>query len=703
MAKLTREQIDRVKKILDENGELPPELRWELFPPEKQEYELVYGGKQREEKIISETMAVPLQDVRTFNNGSDRTKKDQWYNRLIFGDNLQAMKSLLDDPNVAGKVKLIYIDPPFATKQEFQGSQDQKAYQDKVAGANFIEFLRKRLVLLRQLLSPEGFLILHLDYRYVSHFRIIMDELFEKGNFRNEILLKRSTKSVQSQFENISSLAVANYTLLFYSRTVKTRIKKLTNALDAAASGKWDTYWRSPDRPTMRYEVFGITPEKGQWRWEPQRGHKARDNYVKFLKEGWKDEDIDEYYLDHLAINGEKLDFIRLGPSKSVQYYVPPRTSKISNNVWMDIPSSSRQTGYPTEKSEALLKRIIAWLTDKNEIVLDAFAGSGTTLAVAEKLERRWIGVDCGKLAIYTIQKRLLNLKADVGNKGEKFVAKPFVLQNAGLYDFATLKELPWEDWRFFALQLFECHDKPHEIGNLKLDGLKGTAPVLVYDWKSKPDELISEETIADIHAMIGKKIGKKFYIIAPIMAFDFFQDYIDKDGVRYYALRIPYNMIKELHSRDFKSVLQAREASNVNDIQEAYGFSFMVAPEVEWEAFVKKPKGQLFKTGILKTKKFKSHAWIKGEAQKGEKETLAMLMVDLNYDGKVFDLDKAFYGEELEANNWEALFSVEDIGEKIMAVWTDHHGNESKAIIPREKFGLSKAVNTKRGKNAKK
>lgn len=215
---------------------------------------------------------------------------------------------------------------------------------------------------------------------------------------------------------------------------------------------------------------------------------------------------------------------------------------------------------------------------------------------------------------------------------------------------------------------------------------------------------MISEETIADIHAMVGKKLGKKFYIIAPMMAFDFFQDYIDKDGVRYYALRIPYNVIKELHGRDFKSVLQARDENNVNDIQEAYGFSFMINPEVTWETSVKKKKGQLFKTATLKTKTFKSQAYIKGESRKGEKETLTMLMIDLDYDGKVFDLDKAFYGEELETNDWEVSFSPDEIGEKIMAVWIDHHGNESKAVITREQFGLDKSTkNTTKRKIAKK
>lgn len=135
-----------VIETLRRGEDLPAEWARELFPPEKREYELVYHGKEREEDILADTMAVPLQPVTTFGkNGND------WHNMLIFGDNLQAMKTLLrmkeqgqlTNPNGKAGVKLVYIDPPFATKQEFRGSQDQKAYQDKVAGARFIEFLRK--------------------------------------------------------------------------------------------------------------------------------------------------------------------------------------------------------------------------------------------------------------------------------------------------------------------------------------------------------------------------------------------------------------------------------------------------------------------------------------------------------------------------------------------------------------------------------
>ena len=109
---------------------------------------MVYGGKQRQEDILAETLGVPLQAIRTFGQEDEPIKSEKWTNRLVFGDNLQAMKTMLDDPQVKGKVKLIYIDPPFATKQEFSSNRDQKAYQDKVIGARFLEFLRRRLVLL---------------------------------------------------------------------------------------------------------------------------------------------------------------------------------------------------------------------------------------------------------------------------------------------------------------------------------------------------------------------------------------------------------------------------------------------------------------------------------------------------------------------------------------------------------------------------
>src|SRR5256885_14679530 len=163
---------------------------------------------------------------------------------------------------------------------------------------------------------------------------------------------------------------------------------------------------------------------------------------------------------------------------------------RLLQDLWTNVSMGSganERTGYPTQKGEALVWPIVLTSSIAGALVLDAFAGSGTTGAVAEKLGRRWIGIDCGKLAIYTMQKRMLNLQKGIGNKGSKLDPKPFTLINAGLYDFSKLKELPWESWRFFALQLFQCRDEPHKVGGVHLDGhLKG-ASVLVFNHTKHP------------------------------------------------------------------------------------------------------------------------------------------------------------------------------------------------------------------------
>jgi hypothetical protein len=357
--------------------------------------------------------------------------------------------------------------------------------------------------------------------------------------------------------------------------------------------------------------------------------------------------------------------------------------------------SKDENTGYPTQKPEGLLRRILDSSSNKGDIVLDCFAGSGTTCTVAEKLGRRWIGIDCGKLAIYTVQKRMLNLKTEIGNKGRSLKAKPFTLYNAGLYDFSTLKQLPWEDWRFFALQLFECKDEPHTIGGLKLDGKRRGASVLVFNHLTNLSKRIDEGTIEDIHAHLGNKVSSKFYIIAPSRVFDFQQDYIDMDGVRYYAMRIPYSIINELHHREFTALEQPKDERSVNETVDAVGFDFIQPPKVEWTVGIKRRNGQLLNEAFLKIKKFESRARLRNEDVYGGPETLSMLMLDYNYNGEVFDLDAIFYGNELEGDGWHARFPHEGLGEKVMAVFIDIHGNEARHLIPREQFVI-KALQSK-------
>ena len=548
---MTPEQRQELIRLLEQDEEISPEWTRVLFPPEKREYELVYHGKDREEDIIADTLAVPLQPVRTFGrNGVD------WHNMLIFGDNLQAMKTLLEMKkngklcNADGTpgVRLVYIDPPFATSKEFRGTEDQKAYQDKIGGSEFVEFLRKRLVLIKQLLSDDGALFVHLDQKKGHYIKVILDEIFGEGNFRNEIIVRRIQKNYVER-EYIASLNLAAdsiYTYSMGSQTVfapvykKMVIEETWHSLDAP---NW-----SGTRPNLIYPLFGQMPPKNRcWAWLKERAESA-------IKAG----------------------DLRPNPrTGKPEYRIPARDKVVCTSLWDDLLAYSFASGYPTEKSESLMSRIIEMGSKPGDIVLDSFAGSGTAIAVAEKLKRRWIGIDCGKLAVYTIQKRLLNLSRKIGKKGSKLEPTPFTLYNAGLYDFSKLKKLTWQDWRFFALQLFQCRDEKHKIGGIEFDGYRQGASVMDFNHMEAKhkDARITEDTIQEIHDAVGSRVGSKVFIIAPALTFDFQQDYIDFDKVRYYALRIPYSIIHELHRREFTALKQPTDEMAVNDTVEAVGF----------------------------------------------------------------------------------------------------------------------------------
>jgi len=240
-------------------------------------------------------------------------------------------------------------------------------------------------------------------------------------------------------------------------------------------------------------------------------------------------------------------------------------------------------------------------------------------------------------------------------------------------------------------------------IGGLSLDGKLKGASVLVFNHVEQPGRRIDEETIQDIHLAVGKKIGRKFFIIAPRGVFDFQQDYIDLEGVRYYALRIPYSVINELHHRDFTALKQPNDESAVNETVDAVGFDFIQPPKVEWSVSVKKRKGEMFDEACLKIRHFESRARIRGKDTRGGLETLSMVMLDFDYDGKVFDLDAVFYAHQLEADDWQAWFPTEKVGEKLMAVFIDIYGNEARELITSDTLGTRPKKSSKPKKKTRK
>jgi site-specific DNA-methyltransferase (adenine-specific)/adenine-specific DNA-methyltransferase len=348
------------------------------------------------------------------------------------------------------------------------------------------------------------------------------------------------------------------------------------------------------------------------------------------------------------------------------------------------------RTGYPTQKPEGLLARIIKSASRPGDLVLDAFAGSGTTLAVAEKFGRRWIGIDRGKLAIYTIQRRLLTLRKDIGNTGTPVRPRPFTVYNAGLYDFSKLRRLPWKDWRFFALQLFQCHDEPHKVGGIPLDGYRGgTDDVLVFDHTRDGGVMLDHGFIEHLHSQIGSKLGSRFFIVAPAASVEFLEDYVDRGRTRYFVLRIPYSIINELHTRDFEAITQPIDVGQVNDMVEAVGFDFVMLPTVACNYVAVAPEGELFTEAIIEIKTFKSKALAKGASHKANREALSMVMVDYDYDEaeKVFALDAVFYATQLEKADWRVRLPWDRIGGRVMVIYMDVYGNEFVEVKRREDF----------------
>ena len=326
-------------------------------------------------------------------------------NLIIQGDNLNALKALL--PSYAGKVDCIYIDPPYNTGNEHW------VYNDNVNSPMIQEWLGKvvdkedlcrhdkwlcmmmpRLKMLQELLHEDGVIFVSIDYNEEHHLKILMNEIFGEENYRDSISIRRGAKNVQAQFETIDSLSSGYETILVYTKNPQRRFNKVYAELENVQDGGWNNHWRGTDRPTMRYELFGIKPESGQWRWGDMRSYQAIENYEILVKEFKENsieltsENIDKWYLKYVEETGDEIDLLRLSENGKPEHYIAPTDKKLLSNMWYDLkPNGQSQLKaifgkkmFDTPKSTDLIKRLIKFAVMKDEaIILDSFAGSGTT------------------------------------------------------------------------------------------------------------------------------------------------------------------------------------------------------------------------------------------------------------------------------------------------------------------------------------
>ncbi len=408
--------------------------------------ELLWPGKYNEDGSEREVerVSLPFQIIETINEsrasreGKGRqtslfdvwegkegeTFEQGWKNKLIWGDNLLVMGSLLQ--KFAGKIDLIYIDPPFATGADFsfrgevgeggpsvtkeQSIIEEKAYRDTwgLGTESFLSMMAPRLQLMRDLLSEHGSLYLHCDWGMSSHLRLLLDDVFGRDMFRAEIIWKRTSAHSDS-----STFGQIHDTLLYYTKSGSFIWNSPKTEYE-----EWyvERYYRYKDENGRRFmsgdiSASGLSGGGYEYTWKGKKGL-------------WR---CPESTMARLDAEG-RIFYTEKGFPR-YKRYLDEMQGRPVQSLWDDIQGvvswAEEQTGYATQKPEALVTRVIESSANPSSLVVDVFCGSGTTLAVAEKLVRRWIGCDLSRWAIHVTRKRLLGIEG----------CKPFEILNLGKYE----------------------------------------------------------------------------------------------------------------------------------------------------------------------------------------------------------------------------------------------------------------------------
>jgi adenine-specific DNA-methyltransferase len=319
-------------------------------------------------------------------------------NLIIKGNNLLALHSLKG--RFGGQVKLIYID------STFNAGNDSFSYNEKYPHSTWLTFMKNRLEAAYPLLAPDGYILIKIDNREVHYLKVLCDEIFRRENFRNGIIVNKGTKSIQKQSEKIFQLNAGYDTILLYSKSKDSCMPNLVKELGYKKTSSWNNHWVGTARPTMKYELLGKKTRTGRWRWSEERSTQAVENYNKlitFIKEiegniDVSDALIDKYYWLYMNRNDildvKDFELIRLSSQGNPEHYIPSDRKMLLNENWLDISNAGRIDNFEQKMNEEIMFRILDWLTEENDLVLDFFLGSGTTAAVSHKLKRQYIGIE---------------------------------------------------------------------------------------------------------------------------------------------------------------------------------------------------------------------------------------------------------------------------------------------------------------------
>lgn len=453
--KLTENEKRNLIELIEKNKTIPEQYRFKIFE-NQDEIELLWDGKSNEITNVNlpfqiiEHVDEPRKNIEPEAQGNlfDTRGRKQlgWTNKLIWGNNSLVLSSLIngnlrEDIENQGGLKFIYIDPPFNVGDDFEfeieigkerlskkrNALEQLAYSDTWGKGpdSFLSMIYEKLTLLKTLMTDDANIFIHCDQRLNAHLRICLNEVFGEENFINEIIWNR-TSAGKTIKKNLPKNA--DY-ILWYSKTENYKFKSFMSELDEDDVKKYDKddndgrgkYTTQPIinpaiRKNLQYNYKDLKgkiwkhPSKG-WRFNEKRMRELeKENRLFFTEKSIRE----KYYLNERKKIGKQMP-----------------------NVWTDISGnalkySKESVNYPTQKPEELIQRLIEGCTDEGDLIGDFFCGSGTTLAVAEKINRKWIGCDLGKFAIHTSRKRLIEIQRNKEKNGEHF--RPFEVLNLGKY-----------------------------------------------------------------------------------------------------------------------------------------------------------------------------------------------------------------------------------------------------------------------------
>jgi DNA modification methylase len=471
-------------------------------------------------------------------------------NKLILGDNLEILKTMENET-----VDLIYLDPPFFSNRNYEviwgDSGEVRSFQDRWAGGmeHYIAWLKERVAEMHRILKPTGSIFLHCDWHANAYIRVyILDRIFGEDNFRNEIIWKRA-ESVKGNFgQGKKSLDYNTDTIFYYSKSNRLLFMQPFTDYDERYIEKSYKYSDSDGR---KYQLVAVDGPGGASKGNPQYEVMGVTRYWRYSKEK-----MDELIEQGLIVQTKP------GNVPRKKQYLDEGKGVPVQSLWDDIPALQAQAkeriGYPTQKPETLLRRIIEMASNEGDIVLDPFVGGGTTIAVADRLNRRWIGIDQSVQAIKVTELRL--------DKQRDLFSAPFTVQ-LHKYDYDTLRYKNAFEFENWIVQQFGGAGNARQRGDFGLDGkMPDNTPIQV-----KRSDSVGRNVIDNFLSAV-KRVDKKLYDkniqdnkpIGYIIAFSF-----GKGAVQEVArLHLEENIIIELVAVD-KIVPIAMKPTLTIDINE--------------------------------------------------------------------------------------------------------------------------------------